>query len=66
MSKVEQIEHQIEALTAEELAAFRKWYAEFDSDSWDRQIEADAAAGRLDALATTALAAHRAGKTTPL
>jgi hypothetical protein len=30
---------------------------------WDRQIEADAAAGKLDFLADEAPAEHRAGKT---
>jgi hypothetical protein len=63
MSKVEQIGQEIAALTAKELAAFRKWYEEFDSAAWDRQIEADAAAGKLDAVAEAALAAYRAGKT---
>ena len=66
MSKVEQIERQIETLSADELAAFRKWYAEFDADAWDRQIESDASAGKLDAVAEAAVSAYRSGKTTPL
>jgi hypothetical protein len=37
-----------------------------DADSWDRQLEADAAAGRLDALAEEALSEHRAGRTRSL
>ena len=35
-------------------------------DTWDRQIDADIKAGRLDRLAEEALADHRAGKTRPL
>ena len=31
MSKVENIEQEIKALTAAELAAFRKWFLEFDA-----------------------------------
>jgi hypothetical protein len=31
MSKVEQIESKIKELSSEELAAFRQWFAEFDS-----------------------------------
>jgi hypothetical protein len=66
MSKVQQLEKQIEQLTPEELAEFRRWYAEFDAQVWDRQLEADAKAGRLDALAQKALRHHAAGKSTKL
>ena len=66
MGKVEKIEDEIRALSAEELAAFRKWFREFDADAWDREIEADALAGKLDVLADKALSDHRAGKTTSL
>lgn len=66
MGKVEKIENEVRTLSAEELAAFRKWFREFDADVWDREIEADARAGKLDALANNALSAHRADKTTSL
>ena len=46
----------------DELLAFRRWLREFDSDEWDRQIEEDVRAGKLDKLAEEAIAAHRAGK----
>ncbi|MCG3112563.1 MAG: hypothetical protein MCM46_12180 [Candidatus Manganitrophus sp. SB1] len=48
MSKIEQIEKEIQALTPEELAAFRKWFLEFDAAIWDRQIEEDVRTGKLD------------------
>ena len=35
----------VRGLSPEELAAFRNWFQEFDSDTWDRQIEADARGG---------------------
>ena len=35
-------------------------------DAWDREIERDAAAGKLDQLAEDALREHRAGKTKPV
>ena len=38
-------------MSAEELAAFRAWFEQYDADQWDRQIEADVASGKLDALA---------------
>jgi uncharacterized protein YfaT (DUF1175 family) len=66
MSKVESIEHEIEQLSPEELAVFRAWYARFDAESWDRRLEADAKAGKLDALAEQALRAHNAGWSTKL
>jgi hypothetical protein len=66
MDKVEQIEKEVAALSDLELASFRAWYAEFDSERWDCQIEQDALAGRLDALAARALEAHLIGKTNAL
>ena len=64
MSKVEQIEDAVRRLSSGELAAFRDWFAEFDGARWDRQIEDDIAAGRLDALADEALADLREGRCT--
>ena len=58
MSKVEAIEQQIEKLSPAELVAFRRWYASFDAETWDRQFEADVKAGKLDALADKVLRAH--------
>lgn len=66
MGKVENIEQQIQALSPEELAQFRAWFLEFDWAAWDRQIERDVRAGRLDGLAEKALRDHAAGKTTLL
>ena len=66
MGKIENIERQIEALSPEELAQFRAWFLEFDWAAWDRQLEADIQAGKLDRLAQEARSDHAAGKTTPL
>jgi hypothetical protein len=66
MSNVENIERQIEALSPEELATLRAWFLEFDWAAWDRQIEADIKAGKLDRFAQDALRDHSSGKTTPL
>ncbi len=66
MPRLEKIERDIEALAPDELAHFRRWFAEYDAAKWDAQIEADAHSGRLDALGERALAAHRAGRTRPL
>jgi len=66
MSKVENIEQEVQRLEPSELAAFRRWFAEFDAQTWDRQIEEDDQNGKLDKLAEEALAAHRAGKSKEL
>ncbi|MCA0010508.1 hypothetical protein LB561_03225 [Mesorhizobium sp. B292B1B] len=66
MSKLEQIEKSITELSPEELKAFAAWFEALQADMWDRQIEADARAGRLGKLAEQALADHRAGRTRPL
>jgi hypothetical protein len=51
MSKIEELERQIEGLSSGELAVFRKWFAEFDAAAWDRQFETDARSGKLGAIA---------------
>jgi hypothetical protein len=50
MSNIQQIEYAIQQLPAEDLAALRAWFAEFDAQNWDRQFEEDVSAGRLDWL----------------
>jgi len=64
MSTIEQIEDAVRRLSSGELAEFRTWFAEFDGALWDRQIEEDVAAGRLDALADEALSDLREGRCT--
>lgn len=66
MSEVEQIEDRIKGLSPEELARLRAWFAEFDAQAWDRQMEADSKAGKLDHLIEKSLAGHKAGKSRPL
>ena len=66
MQSVKNIERQIQQLSANELAAFRLWFAEFDAELWDRQFDSDVASGRLDGLASDALRAHATGESTEL
>ena len=63
MTKVESLEREVEKLTPEELNAFRTWFARYDADAWDEQIERDVQAGKLDRLAAEAVAAHDRGQT---
>ena len=60
---VEALEREVQKLTADELAAFRDWFAEYDWQVWDRQIERDSAEGKLDKLAAEALAEFERGET---
>jgi hypothetical protein len=66
VTTLEQAEEIVTQLSPEELAQFRQWFAEFDGDEWDAQIETDAAAGKLDALAQEALAEYHTGKATEI
>ena len=63
---LKQLETAISALPPAELAAFAQWFEEYWADEWDRRIEADVAAGRLDAAGRQADAEFEAGRCTPL
>ena len=62
----EDIEKAVEQLPPHELARFRAWFEVFDARQFDAAVERDAKAGKLDALAEEALAAHRAGRSREL
>jgi len=55
MSTVQEIQEAVTQLPPEDLTAFRLWFAEFDAVLWDRQLEADVNAGRLDDLGEEAM-----------
>ena len=62
MQNAKAIEKAVLELPSEELVKFRRWFAQFDEAAWDAQIEADAAAGKLDALAVEARTEYNHGK----
>jgi hypothetical protein len=66
MTTAEDIEKAVEQLPPRELARFRAWFEAFDADQFDAAIERDAQAGKLDAFAEEAIAAHQAGKSRDL
>lgn len=66
MTDVHRLEHEVAALSEAELAEFRRWYAEFDAEAWDRQLAVDAESGALDRLAAEAHQDHAAGRSRPL
>jgi hypothetical protein len=61
MRDVKAIEEAVAALPPAELAEFRRWFALYDGAEWDKQIEADAADGKLDGLAAQTLADYHGG-----
>jgi hypothetical protein len=62
MSKVEEIQSAIVSLSPEEYARLRQWFAERDWEQWDREIEEDAASGKLDFLIDEAVAEKAQGR----
>jgi len=61
MSRVEEIESQIEQLPPEEFARVANWIREMDQQGWDEQLDRDAASGKLDALLAEARAERDSG-----
>ena len=66
MSRVEQLEGVVKSLSAEELKAFRDWFASYDAGVWDAQIEADLKNGKLRSVVERAIRDHESGRSTLL
>ena len=66
MSQVEEFEGQMKELSSHEFQELSTWLAEYDSEVWDRQIHADALAGRLDGIPDQALRDFSQGRSTEL
>lgn len=66
MHTIQAIEQAIQQLPESELQELHRWFTAFTEDLWDRQIEHDANAGKLDALAAEALAEYHNGQATEL
>ena len=66
MSNVQELEMAVSQLSANELFQFSEWFEEFVADQWDKKIEADILAGRLDAAGKRADDEFLAGRASPL
>ncbi|HEX8325056.1 MAG TPA: hypothetical protein VF595_14220 [Tepidisphaeraceae bacterium] len=66
MPSIEQIQQDIERLTADELLELSAWMEAREAVAWDKRFEADVAAGKFDAMADRALADLDAGRCTEL
>lgn len=54
MTRFEQVKIAIESLPARDMDRLRKWLADKDWEKWDRELERDVKAGKLDFLAAEA------------
>lgn len=66
MIQIELLEQYISELDDASFSKLRDWFIEFDQARWDRKLEADSNAGKLDFLINAALAEHEAGLTRDL
>jgi hypothetical protein len=65
MTTVEEIKRAIEELPKADFWKLSGWVIERHEDEWDRQIEEDIQAGKLDKLAAEALREDKQGGTRP-
>lgn len=63
---VEELESAVAGLSPAELVHFSRWFEEYIAEHWDRQIEMDMKAGRLDGALKRADDHFQAGGCTPL
>jgi hypothetical protein len=63
---LQELESAVSQLPAEELDAFARWFETYLADAWDRRIEADIQAGRLEEAGRQADADFEAGRCKPL
>ena len=61
-----ELENAVTKLPASELATFARWLEEYVAETWDRQIEEDIRAGRLEEAGRQADAEFEAGRCKPL
>lgn len=64
MTRVQDIATAVQRLAPEQRAQFRAWFEAFDANEWDRRLEQDINAGRLDWLADEALGDRSSGRCT--
>ena len=66
MATVKELQQAILKLPEEDYAELLRWLLELDWEKWDRELEEDVQAGRLDSLSAEALEAKAKGILKPL
>ncbi len=59
---IKEIEFAVGQLSAAELAEFLEWFENYQAEIWDKEIERDLSAGRLDAFIKEAEEDYAAGR----
>ncbi len=62
MTTVKKIEKAVTELPPKRLSMFRSWFEKFDAACWDKQLEADIKAGKLNAIAHKVRENYKKGK----
>jgi hypothetical protein len=63
---VKEIENAIAQLPPTKVAELAEWFEEFHAQLWDKQLEEDVKAGRLDSLLREAQQDHESGRSEKL
>ena len=58
MKKLNEIKTAVKDLPKEDLKKFRKWFADFNAEVWDKKIEEDSKSGKLDHLVNEAISEY--------
>ena len=66
MISTQELKATVSELSPDELLQFSEWFEEFMAEQWDKKIEADILAGRLDQAGEQADKEFIAGRTKPL
>jgi len=66
MSTIEEIESAVSLLAPSDYEKFSQWLSDYHNRMWDKEMEQDAQAGRLDTLAKEALDDLKNGRCTDL
>jgi hypothetical protein len=66
MTAIEELEAAVINLPADKLFQFSQWFEEFMAEQWDKKIEADILAGRLDKIAQQVDKDFETGRVQPL
>lgn len=62
MTEIEELENRISLLPQDDFAKLRDWFHQLESERWDKQIQADFQAGKLNRLIEKARDAFAQGK----
>jgi hypothetical protein len=66
MSTIEEIKSAIFHLSRKDLESFRDWFYKYEAEAWDKELEEDIQAGKLNAFAERATKDFEEGRSTDL